>query len=231
MVGKTITDELAYSLNGDNVHYGTPKNTKAPDRVPGGSSSGSAAAVAAGLCDFALGTDSGGSVRIPASYCGVYGVRTTVGVISMDGVVPFMPTFDTVGWFARDAGILSAVGDVLLPSGAGGARGLPNRLMIAADAISIVDRDALPVLERGIDMLAESFEQARPVTIAPQGLERWREIYRERFLHTKPGRSMPNGSKLMRSGLSPAHCGTVCLCKDRSVAPRRRRPARPSPRI
>lgn len=77
MIGKTITDELAYSLNGDNAHYGTPRNSKAPDRVPGGSSSGSAAAVAAGLCDFALGTDTGGSVRIPASFCGLFGIRTS----------------------------------------------------------------------------------------------------------------------------------------------------------
>jgi amidase len=202
MVGKTITDELAYSLNGDNIHYGTPKNTKAPDRVPGGSSSGSAAAIAAGQCDFALGTDSGGSVRIPASYCGVYGVRTTVGVISMDGVVPFMPTFDTVGWFARDAGILSAVGDVLLPSAAGGECSLPNRLMIAADAMSIVDPDALPVLERGIDMLAESFEHARSVAIAPQGLERWRETYRTVSAH-EAWRINAQWIEAHGSGLSP----------------------------
>src|SRR4029453_5042855 len=74
VVGKEIRAELAYSLNGDNFHYGTPLNAAAPDRVPGGSSSGSASAVSAGLCDFALGTDSGGSVRIPASYCGLYGI-------------------------------------------------------------------------------------------------------------------------------------------------------------
>ena len=79
--GKTVTDELAFSLSGTNVHYGTPMNTAAPDRVPGGSSSGSAAAVAGGAADLALGTDTGGSVRVPASYCGLFGLRPTHGRI------------------------------------------------------------------------------------------------------------------------------------------------------
>jgi amidase len=116
MIGKTITDELAYSVHGDNVHYGTPKNFNAVDRVPGGSSSGSAAAVAADMCDFALGTDTGGSIRIPASYCGIYGIRTSHGALSLQGVWPFMPSFDTVGWFANDPRILGAVGKTLLPA-------------------------------------------------------------------------------------------------------------------
>ena len=103
MVGKTQTDELAYSLNGENVHYGTPTNPSAPGRIPGGSSSGSAAAVAGGLVDFALGTDCGGSVRLPASYCGIYGIRTTHGLMPVDGIVDLAASFDTVGWFARDA--------------------------------------------------------------------------------------------------------------------------------
>jgi amidase len=183
MVGKTITDELAYSVNGDNIHYGTPKNTRAPDRVPGGSSSGSTAAVAAGLVDFALGTDSGGSVRIPASYCGTYGIRTTVGVIAMDGIVPFMPTFDTVGWFARDANTFSAVGDVLLPYAGGEACGRPARLLIATDAMSIADPDAVPVLRRAVDTLREVFARADPIEIAPKGLEHWRETYRTISAH------------------------------------------------
>ena len=102
MVGKTYCDELTYSINGENVHYGTPVNPKAPGRIPGGSSSGSAAAVSGGLVDFALGTDCGGSVRIPASYCGIYGIRTSHGLVPADGVVPLAPSFDTVGWFARD---------------------------------------------------------------------------------------------------------------------------------
>lgn len=114
MVGKTISDELTYSLAGENAHYGTPLNTAAPDRVPGGSSSGSAAAVAGGSVDFALGTDCGGSVRLPASYCGILGIRPTHGLVSVDGVIPFAPSFDVVGWFARDADVFEQVGRVLL---------------------------------------------------------------------------------------------------------------------
>jgi amidase len=112
--GLTLTDELTLGLSGENFHYGTPINPAAPDRVPGGSSSGSASAVAAGLVDFALGTDTGGSVRVPSSYCGIFGFRPTHGRVSNAGVVPLAPSFDTVGWFARDAKVLQLVGDILL---------------------------------------------------------------------------------------------------------------------
>ena len=83
LVGKTVTEELATGLTGENIHYGAPINVNAPGRVSGGSSSGSAAAVAAGLVDFSLGSDTGGSVRAPASFCGIYGVRPTHGRVSM----------------------------------------------------------------------------------------------------------------------------------------------------
>src|SRR5215472_11367237 len=115
MVGKTHSDEMAYSLNGENVHYGTPINPKAPDRIPGGSSSGSAVAVAGDLVDFALGTDCGGSVRLPASYCGIFGIRTSHGLVPADGVVKLAPSFDTIGWFARNAALMRRIGEVLLP--------------------------------------------------------------------------------------------------------------------
>ncbi|OVA05771.1 Amidase [Macleaya cordata] len=113
-VGKTVMDEMAYSINGENVHYGTPINPCAPDRVPGGSSSGSAVAVAAKLVDFSLGTDTGGSVRVPAAYCGILGFRPSHAVVSRAGVIPMAQSFDTVGWFARDPVILKRVGRVLL---------------------------------------------------------------------------------------------------------------------
>ena len=103
LVGKTLTDEMAWSLTGENAHYGTPVNANAPGRIPGGSSSGSVSAVAAGVVDLALGSDTGGSVRLPASFCGVIGLRPTHGRIPMDGVCPLAPSFDTCGWFARDA--------------------------------------------------------------------------------------------------------------------------------
>ena len=103
MVGRTHCDELCYSLTGENVHYGAPVNVNAPGRIPGGSSNGSAAAVAGKLVDFAIGSDCGGSVRIPASYCGILGMRPTWGRVSLEGAVPFGPSFDVAGWFARDA--------------------------------------------------------------------------------------------------------------------------------
>ncbi|UUX95940.1 amidase [Aquabacterium sp. J223] len=115
LVGKAHTDELTYSLAGQNVHHGMPPNPAAPGRIPGGSSSGSASVVAAGLVDFALGTDTGGSVRVPASYCGLYGLRPTHGAVDMTGLCHLAPRFDTLGWFARDAKLLQAVGTVLLP--------------------------------------------------------------------------------------------------------------------
>jgi amidase len=114
LVGKTHTDELTYSILGMNAHYGTPINSAAPDRVPGGSSSGSAAAVAANLVDFAIGSDTGGSVRTPASFCGIYGFRPTHGRISLENARPLAKSFDTLGWFARDPEILLKVGEILL---------------------------------------------------------------------------------------------------------------------
>jgi amidase len=113
-VGKTVTDELAFSLLGENPHDGTPLNPSAPERVPGGSSSGSASAVACGLVDFALGSDTGGSVRVPASNCGIFGLRPSHGRISVAGVMPFAPTFDTIGLFARRPALLARSASVLL---------------------------------------------------------------------------------------------------------------------
>lgn len=114
LIGKAISDEMAFSLDGENVHYGTPLNTKCPDRIPGGSSSGSASAVAGGLVDFALGTDTAGSMRIPASYCGIYGFRPTHGTVSLRGVHLMAPSFDAAGWFARTPDMLAKVGSVML---------------------------------------------------------------------------------------------------------------------
>ncbi|WEX10382.1 amidase [Chelativorans sp. AA-79] len=112
--GKTQTDELAFSMMGMNTHFPPPVNPRARERVTGGSSSGSAAAVAGGLVDFAIGSDTNGSVRIPASFCGLIGLRTTHGRIGMEGTMPLAPSFDTFGWFARDIATYQAVGEVLL---------------------------------------------------------------------------------------------------------------------
>ena len=102
MIGKTITDEFAFSLNGQNLHYGTPRNAVTPERIPGGSSCGSASAVGHGIVDLALGSDTGGSVRIPACLNGIFGIRPTHGAVNIAGVMPLAPSLDTVGWFARD---------------------------------------------------------------------------------------------------------------------------------
>jgi len=142
--GKTITDELAFSLEGANAHFGTPRNPRAPDRLPGGSSSGSAVAVAAGLVDFALGTDTGGSVRVPAAFCGVFGFRPTHGRVSLQGVLPFAPSYDTIGWFARSGKALQRVGQVLLAPRAHTPQ--PLQLRCADDVFELIDSPCAEVL-------------------------------------------------------------------------------------
>jgi amidase len=140
LVGTTHADELAWSLSGTNAHYGTPGNPRAPDRAPGGSSSGSASAVAAGRVDLALGTDTGGSIRVPASYCGICGIRPTHGRIPVDGVIPLAPSFDTVGVLASSTVVLErgwqALSAVALPMA---GRGTADRLVLAMDVVSWCD--------------------------------------------------------------------------------------------
>ena len=139
LIGKTITDEVSLGILGENAFDGTPKNVRAPGRVPGGSSSGSAAAVAAGICDTALGTDTGGSVRVPASFCGLYGIRPTHGRIDTTGMLPQAPTSDTTGWFARDAETFAKVSSVML--GEPIPHALPTCLVIAVDTFGFADAD------------------------------------------------------------------------------------------
>jgi amidase len=157
MVGKTHTDELSRGILGENAHYGTPTNPRAPGRVPGGSSSGSAAAVAGGLVDFALGTDTGGSVRIPASFCGLYGIRPTHGRLPLDGMVGQAPSFDTIGWFARDAGLLGRIGKVLLGVDLSRTR-RPRRLIVATDAFAIAEPQTQAALAPAVEKLKPLFE-------------------------------------------------------------------------
>jgi len=174
LVGKTIMDELAFSLNGENIHYGTPVNPAAPDRIPGGSSSGSASATAGRLVDFALGTDTSGSVRVPASYCGLFGIRATHGAISTEGVVPLAPSFDTVGWFAREADLLYRVGKVLLPKPS--VSKSPARLLIADDAFALADSPIQVVLQAEIKKLAELTQSVLHIRLSETSLEIWTKI-------------------------------------------------------
>lgn len=177
LVGKTITDELAFGLAGENAHYGTPRNSAAPERIPGGSSSGSVSVVAGGVCDTALGTDTGGSVRVPASHCGVFGLRTTHGRVPVDGLVPLARSFDTVGWFARTADTLAKVSAVLLPDHT--PQPMPTRLLIVEDALEAVLPEAADSAIAAIDVLANSFRTVERVRLTDNGLEEWRyEVFR-----------------------------------------------------
>ena len=165
MIGKTHTDELSRGILGENAHYGTPINPKAPGRVPGGSSSGSAAAVAGGLVDLAIGTDTGGSVRIPASFCGIYGIRPTHGRLSLEGVVGQAPSYDTVGWFARDADLLARIGEVLLGLDLRQAQ-RPRHLIVATDAFAIAEPATAAALAPAVERLttAVGSSEHRPVS-------------------------------------------------------------------
>ncbi len=174
LVGKTITDELAYSLHGDNMHYGAPLNARALLRVTGGSSSGSAAAVGAQLVDFALGTDTGGSTRVPASYCGIWGLRTTHGSLSAQGLVPLHPSYDTPTWLAHDPVTFVRVAEVLSPE----TSYVPTRLLHFTDASALADDVFAPALASVLDLLAGMLGKARPCEAAAgAGLAHWRSIY------------------------------------------------------
>jgi len=151
LVGKTHMDEMAYSLLGANPHYGTPINPAAPERHPGGSSSGSAVAVAAGLVSFALGTDTAGSCRAPAAFCGVFGFRSSHGAIPMAGVVPLAPSLDVIGWFARDLDRMASVGDALLPRDVDD-EGFDEAVFLA-DAFQGVETDFATAAAPAVDLL------------------------------------------------------------------------------
>src|SRR5229473_5191427 len=144
LVGKTITDEVSLGILGENPFEGTPVNPRAPGRVPGGSSAGSAAAVAAGLCDTALGTDTGGSVRVPASFCGIYGIRPTHGRLDLRGMMQQAPSSDTTGWFACDAETFARASAVMLGEAIPDA--LPTRLIVAVDAFGFADAETTAAL-------------------------------------------------------------------------------------
>ncbi len=171
MVGKTHTDELTRGIFGLNAHYGTPTNPRAPGRVPGGSSSGSAVAVAGGLVDFALGSDTGGSVRAPASFCGLYGLRPTHGRISMAGALNGSATYDTAGYLTADAEMFARVGEVLLQSSIVPAR--PNRLVVVEDGFEVADAEAVAALRPRVDEIAGLVGEVGSLRLSSGGLPKW----------------------------------------------------------
>jgi amidase len=171
LIGKTITDEVSLGILGENAFEGTPLNPAAPGHVPGGSSSGSASAVAQGLCDTALGTDTGGSVRVPASFCGLYGIRPTHGRLNLTGMLPQAPSSDTTGWFARDASTFARVSEVLLSEAVG--EGLPIRLLVATDAFGFAGPAVADALQGMLAGLRKVVPQVEEVVMAPPGLSVW----------------------------------------------------------
>jgi amidase len=171
MVGKTITDEITRGIFGENAHYGTPLNPRAPGHVPGGSSSGSASAVAGGLVDFALGSDTGGSVRVPSSFCGLYGLRPTHGRIPLDGILLQAPSYDTIGWFARDPSLFAKVGSMLLQREIHAVR--PRHLVIAEDAFEVADEAVQDALRPAVDHIASLIGHCTTARLAPTRLSDW----------------------------------------------------------
>jgi amidase len=176
LVGKTVTDEVSLGILGENPFDGTPGNPRAPGRVPGGSSAGSAAAVAAGLCDFALGTDTGGSVRVPASFCGIFGIRPTHGRLDLSGMMAQAPSSDTAGWFARDAETFARVSAALL--GEAIPEALPSRLVIAGDAFALAEPETAAALAPLVARLRALIGAAHEEAMAPPGLAAWARAQR-----------------------------------------------------
>lgn len=176
LIGRTVCDEFFYSLSGANAHYGTPVNARAAGRLPGGSSSGSAAAVAAGLCDFALGSDTGGSVRVPAAFCGLFGLRPTHGRVELDHAMAMAPSFDTGGWFCDDAELFRAVGRVLLVGRR--TEDKVRALLLAEDCFAQADAEVAAVLRGFLERAGRRLPAPATVTVAPDGFDDWRECFR-----------------------------------------------------
>jgi amidase len=176
IIGKTVCDEFFYSVAGANAHYGTPVNPRAPGRLPGGSSSGSASAVASGACDFALGSDTGGSVRVPASFNALYGVRPTLDRVDATGATAMAPSFDTPGWFTAGPGLLRTLGSVLLDKNA--VPGRAERVIVLEDAFAEADEAVADLLRSALELMASDLPLIEHARIAPQGFDPWREAFR-----------------------------------------------------
>jgi len=176
IIGKTICDEFFFSVTGANAHYGTPVNPRAPGRLPGGSSSGSAAATAAGTCDFALGSDTGGSVRVPASFCGIYGIRPTHGRVHLAGAMAMAPSFDVAGWFANGPGVFRRIGQVLLEGTSHPAR--IEAVSVLEDAFEQADPATAALLRSALAAMATELPAPKQARVAAEGLDPWRECFR-----------------------------------------------------
>ena len=178
IVGKTNMHELAYGVTGINRWTGTPANPRAPGRVPGGSSSGSAVAVASQLVDFAVGTDTGGSIRIPSACCGVYGLKPTYGRVSRSGVHPAHSSLDCVGPFARDLPMIERAMQILDSSfhpQASPTRGVVGWVQVDANPeVAAAAREALEQADMSVRSISlPSLGSAFAAAIAIIGAENW----------------------------------------------------------
>jgi amidase len=185
VIGKSHTDEFAWSLAGTNHHYGTPRNPAAPGRVPGGSSSGSASAVALGVAEIAIGTDTAGSIRVPSSYCGLYGIRPSHGRVPVKGILPLAWSFDTCGVLAADGELLQRAARVLLESEAHGATAGPAKplrsLVLATDLVEQADPAVATAVRDGAACLADELEIALThVSFGADRIPAWLQAFRAR---------------------------------------------------
>lgn len=175
--GMARTDEFAYSLAGTNGHYGTPPNPRAPDRISGGSTSGPASAVALGQADIGLGTDTGGSIRIPSSYQGLWGIRPSHGTVSVQGLIPLAPSFDTVGWICRDAGTLRRAGDALLPAA---HEQTLSKIIVAPSLMNIADAPVAALLTQALGAWGGDLPTPQNVTFDASQLAGWVKAFQTR---------------------------------------------------
>ena len=175
--GKTVCDEMCYSLAGDNVHYGAPVNPASPERAIGGSSSGSAAAVSGKLVDLALGTDCGGSVRCPASFSGILGIRPSHGRVNANGVAPLADSFDVVGWFARNPELFAKVGNILLDDAK--KEITPSRILIAEDGFERLGSKDRLVATAAVNKLTNILSlETTSIRLEKDGLDRWFDAFK-----------------------------------------------------
>jgi amidase len=174
--GKSHCDELTYNLFGNNFHYGNPINSASPLRMTGGSSSGSAAAVSADLVDFSIGSDTGGSVRAPASFCGLFGLRPTHGSISLDNACGLAPSFDTLGWLTKDASLLRQIGNLLLPNVNNATPPNPSspKLVFLKEAFDVIHPEIADILHQQFSKFGDFTE----VSLGNESLAEWADQFR-----------------------------------------------------
>lgn len=213
--GIARTDEFAYSLAGTNAHYGTPPNPSAPHRISGGSSSGSASAVALGQADIGLGTDTGGSIRVPSGYQGLWGIRTTHDLVSRDGLLPLAQSFDTVGWMTRNAADLLRVTQAVIAPGADTPTDQPlgtPPLVLLTGLLELAE----PEVARAVRAAAERIGAVEEMGPAPHEAHAWRTA----FQTVQAAEAWANHGQWVqghRSGLAPDVAARFAAAQSRTA--------------